>query len=118
MSENVKGIIQVDNQTDAYAIASPNSTDVDYGKIQEGPYSVPPHTRQLGIKCQGAKGSATGTDFTQTWEMSDGGTIKVYVDAPYSKNNKSKLKENTTKYEVTANLLDPHGNAVVDLIIK
>lgn len=118
MSENVKGIIQVDNQTEAYAIAKPKSTDIDYGKIEEGPYSIAPNTRQLGIKCQGAKGSATGTNFTQTWEMSTEGLIRVYVDAPYSKDNKCKLKENTTNYEVTATLLDLHGNAVVDLVIK
>ncbi|WBX77727.1 hypothetical protein PG911_05565 [Tenacibaculum ovolyticum] len=118
MSENVKSIINVDNQTNAYAIASPNSTNIDYGKIEEGPYSIPPKTRQLGIKSQGAKGSATGTDLTQTWVMSDGGEIKIYIDAPYSKDNKSSLKENTTKYEVTQTLLDKHGNAVVDLIIK
>ncbi|WP_299104206.1 hypothetical protein [uncultured Tenacibaculum sp.] len=117
MSGKRKCFLYATNLTTDSGISS-QPTEVQ-SHIVSGPNNVTPNSnRELIVETKGTSGTATGSHVEQTIAMSSGGFITIAISCPFSSSNSYKLVENTTNFEVKAELESKHGDAKVYLLIN
>jgi len=115
-SGNCQCFIYVDNQLNENLIAGPIGKYKTH--IMQQPQDIIAGENMKGVSTKGTSGSATGSYVTQAWSLGDE-SFEVFVDCPFSSSNKYTLNtESFNDYLVEAELVSPHGIAVVNVKVR